>query len=55
MNAIVEAKEETKKIPVFFSPVAPSLLHETQFQLFICKTKARKVHSVSPKKRTVRK
>ena len=55
MESIVEAKEDIQKIPVIFSPVAPSLLHETQFQIFLYKTKARKVHSVSPKKRTARK
>jgi hypothetical protein len=55
MESKAEAKEDAKKIPVFFSPVAPSLLHEAQFHLFICKTKARKVHSVSPKKRLARK
>jgi hypothetical protein len=55
METKAEAKEDSKKIPAFFSPVAPSLLHETQFQIFLYRTKARKVHSVSPKKRNARK
>ena len=54
MDAKVEAKDDSKKIPVLFSPIAPSLLHETQFKIFLYKTKVRKVHSVSPKKRTIR-
>ena len=54
MESKTEVKEDPK-IPAFFSPVAPSLLHEIQFQICIYKTKTRKVHSVSPKKRNVRK
>jgi hypothetical protein len=35
METKAETKEDSKKIPAFFSPVAPSLLHETQFQIFL--------------------
>jgi hypothetical protein len=54
MDPRAESKEESKKIPTVFSPVAPSLLHERQFQLFIYKTKARKVHSLSPRTKKIR-
>lgn len=50
---IVEGKEQNEplKLPtILFPPVAPSILHDRQFNLFICRTKTRRTHSISPKK-----
>ena len=54
---IVEGKEQNEPVKIpknLFPPVAPSILHERQFNLFICRTKTRRTHSISPKKLQVR-
>jgi hypothetical protein len=49
MNAVVEQKELPVNRPPF-APVAPSLLHEKQFHLFLIKTQ--KNHRASSEKQT---